>query len=1189
MNELTPHQARALDFEHSISLSANAGSGKTFVLAKRYLQIAVEGGVPLNKIAAITFTDKAAGELYKRIADEIEMQFRNSDDIHLRKKLESLRRQLVSANVSTIHSFCLNILKEFPVEAELDANFTPIDEITARELLELSIEELVKVKLEKEDDDDIKSLIRLFSAKNRFVAELRKLILHRKVVISLAEDLYKKSIDEIAVRFDEIFKEYLKKVLKARHLYFIENLKRINNIVLDNDQGNEIAVRISRLIKRIEETESECDFIQILHTIKNELFTKSGGIKKQGYLPSGRRDGLQDAVIDVEISLKNYCTIECGDNYKEIELQLARIGKLLINLFNDTMNLYAQKKKESGYLDYEDILIKTKQVLELENVQQRLSEKFNYLMVDEYQDTNELQYQIFLPILDYLNKGNLFIVGDEKQSIYRFRDAELEVFKKTNTDIKLKSGDDYLLTLPDSFRMSPAISLFTNLIFKRLFAHPSELYNEVSHSDLICAKDEKQKGGVTILLAEKGEDITEAELVSKQIFSLINGSAGDFTWKDIAVLVRKRSAFNDLEKEFTKLNIPYSILGGKGFYQRQSIYDIYNYFSFLLDPENDAALVGLLRAPFYSLSDLQIFEISLQRCNSFWENLKLASAADERLKYAVEQLNENIDLAGEYDITLLLRKILSETEFVAVQASRPDGEQELANIEKMLKLTNNFTSQGFRTLYDYVNFLKDAITNRDDESQAELPGRTNAVNILTLHQAKGLEFSVVFLFKCDETARFDSVKSKSLNIDKIFGLLTKVPEKGNYFNEYKSAPVVTLYNFIEKKKTLAEVKRLFYVGITRAENYLFLSATANGNKPFDPSSFIGLLLGGLQLRNFEEEINIEDELTFLVKDNNRFENVTRKIDLTIPVLKNIAVNNIAETIEPSVMEKKLELSELEDKPEGEIISATKVAAYSQCPFKYKLIYVSGYSSLFSDYKHWKNKKNIIKWHKKESLDDEDKMDIDIADVPSAFKGQLIHRILQEEIPSDNLTDFIHAGLISNYQKKFIGKKQLDKFIDNVIESMNKLYASKQFKNLKSYSNYRNEFEVYVKEKNHYLYGIIDKVIFERNRVIIIDYKTDDVEENELESKAEYYFTQLKFYVYIVSKLFTSFEQFEVRIIFLNFPDKPFIRIFNRDDLESLHKQISGIIFNILEENFPKNYSHCTGCNFSPDKTYCIDK
>ena len=118
MNELTPHQQKALDFNHSISLTANAGSGKTFVLTKRYLQIAVKGGIPLSKIVAITFTDKAAGELYNRIANEIEIQFRNSNDVQLQKRLESIRRQLVSANISTIHSFCLNILKEFPVEAD---------------------------------------------------------------------------------------------------------------------------------------------------------------------------------------------------------------------------------------------------------------------------------------------------------------------------------------------------------------------------------------------------------------------------------------------------------------------------------------------------------------------------------------------------------------------------------------------------------------------------------------------------------------------------------------------------------------------------------------------------------------------------------------------------------------------------------------------------------------------------------------------------------------------------------------------------------------------------------------------------------------------------------------------------------------------------------------------------------------
>ncbi|MFB3057591.1 MAG: UvrD-helicase domain-containing protein, partial [Ignavibacteriaceae bacterium] len=154
--ELTPQQFKALDFKHSISLRANAGSGKTFVLSKRYLEIAIEGAVPLQNIAAITFTDKAAGELYKRIAEEIEKQICSSTDNSERIKLEKIRRQLVSANISTIHSFCINILKEFPVDAELDANFTSIDTNKSYELLELSIEEILKEKLKDTSNDEIK-------------------------------------------------------------------------------------------------------------------------------------------------------------------------------------------------------------------------------------------------------------------------------------------------------------------------------------------------------------------------------------------------------------------------------------------------------------------------------------------------------------------------------------------------------------------------------------------------------------------------------------------------------------------------------------------------------------------------------------------------------------------------------------------------------------------------------------------------------------------------------------------------------------------------------------------------------------------------------------------------------------------------------------------------------------------------
>jgi ATP-dependent helicase/nuclease subunit A len=144
MNKLTPHQNNALNYHNHISLTANAGSGKTFVVSKRFVEIALKEKIPLSKIVAITFTDKAASELYKKISEciqELIITTGNNPDV---RQLENLRRQLISSNISTIHSFCLNILKEFPVEAELDANFVPIDEKLSAELIEMSVDKMLK-------------------------------------------------------------------------------------------------------------------------------------------------------------------------------------------------------------------------------------------------------------------------------------------------------------------------------------------------------------------------------------------------------------------------------------------------------------------------------------------------------------------------------------------------------------------------------------------------------------------------------------------------------------------------------------------------------------------------------------------------------------------------------------------------------------------------------------------------------------------------------------------------------------------------------------------------------------------------------------------------------------------------------------------------------------------------------------
>ncbi len=1182
--ELTPQQFKALDFKHSISLRANAGSGKTFVLSKRYLEIAIEGAVPLQNIAAITFTDKAAGELYKRIAEEIEKQICSSTDNSERIKLEKIRRQLVSANISTIHSFCINILKEFPVDAELDANFTSIDTNKSYELLELSIEEILKEKLKDSSNDEIKYLIRLFGSKVNLVKQLRTLIGNRKTVLKLKNNIYSDDVEKIAGYFRESFSKYFQIIYLPQIKSLRKDLTTINNKVIEDDPDNELSKNVFYLIKDLIENSKSGEIIKIVHLIIETICTKDNKIRKAKYLPAGLRHGFEEKINDVENILNDLSSIEIDESTKSIEYQLALAGKKLIDLFDDTLFLYDQKKRELGFLDYEDILIKTKTLLQSENVAKYLSDKFKYLMVDEYQDTNEIQYEIFMPILDYLKKGNLFIVGDEKQSIYRFREAELEVFKKTNLNISDKDGSEYLITLPDSFRMEPEICLFTNVLFKNLFCNPTKLYNEVEHSELICAKSDNTGGKVSILIAEENSDIIEAELISRQILKLFNENS-ELDWKDTAVLVRKRNSFKELEKQFAKFKIPYKIIGGRGFFQRQSIYDIYNYFSFLLDTNNDAALIGILRSPFFSMSDLEIFKISMNYGYSFWEKMLESKSDDKQVTAAVIQLRQYLQFADNRDFNTLLTEIFKTTNFLTVLASRADGEQELANIDKLQRISNTFSNQGFKTLYDYVNFLKDAITKLDEEAQAGLASQSNAVSILTLHQAKGLEFPVVFLYKCSEVSQKNMVKSKYISVDKNFGLLTKMPVDGDYFGDYKSAPIILIRDYIETKKEVAEIKRLFYVGVTRAKKYLFLSATLKKNNKFNSSSFLGLLIDGLDINLDLDEIIIEDDLIFLRKENKSYKNIKKLYKTIIPIIKEVELPAVKKSkTKERIKTKNFLLREIEDTSKGEIISATKVASYSQCPLKYKFIYKYGYTDLYNDFRSFRNKD----YDKNNSNDNVGKEDIrngvEVESLrlnnASSIKGQIIHKALQKEIINDNLQKYIYHEVAAAYPNFFESQETKDIFTKNILDMLNAFYHSGEYNYLNKYSRYKNETEIYLNEKDYYLYGIIDKLIITDDKYIIVDYKTDDIEKGLIENRVKYYINQLNFYVYIVSKLHKEFDEIEVRLIFLKFPNDPFVVNYNRKNIEEIRKDILKIIKGILREEYPKNLSHCCECNFS---------
>ncbi|HSD62716.1 MAG TPA: UvrD-helicase domain-containing protein [Ignavibacteriaceae bacterium] len=1195
MNSLTSHQQKALTFDKHVSLTANAGSGKTFVLSRRFLEIAIAEKGSLKKIAAITFTDKAAGELYRKIADEVERKFTDSTDQEEKNLFSKIRRQLVSANIATIHSFCIDVLKQFPVEAGLDANFRPVDEITSNELIELSVEETLKESLSDRDADETRYLVRFAGSKLALSRQLIKLIKERKKVLLLREEFYNQSVEKIAAKFYDDFCETAEILIQRGKDEFINALTAINEAVLAEKNENSNALEVKKLLIDFRFKQSAEEKINILGLINGIAFTGKGKVRDNAYLTKSLRDSFIREISITEKYIGELSSLKIIPNHKEIENELARFGLAIINLFTLALAKYDSAKKENGYLDYEDILILTKNILMNPSVKVELSKKFRYIMVDEYQDTNEIQYKIFLPILDNLREGNLFVVGDEKQSIYMFRDAELEVFKMTKKNISDVSGENFLLTLPDSFRMAPGICLFVNELFRNLFSDPIELFNEVTHSDLVCAKMEDTQSLIEIIIGadEKNENagndcLSEAELVAGRIISLINGIGitEKLNLRDVAVLVRKRKSFASLEKTFIEKNIPFNIVGGKGFYQRQSVYDIYNYFSFLLDNKNDAALVGILRSPFFSVSDSIIYEVSLDLGETLWHKLIKYSKENEKLKRAAELLEMNILLARTYSPSQILRKILSESPYLSVLSQKAAGEQEVANISKLVRLTIDFQGKGFKTLYDYVNFLKESIEETEDEAQAAIADESDSVKIMTLHQAKGLEYPAVFLFNAQETTVPEMIKKGDVLIDKKFGLLTRVPSN-DFFGKPDTAPVNLVSNIISSKKETAEIKRLFYVGATRAKNYLFISAPES--KSYKDNSFMKLLLNGLNIDLGREEFILENKLSFLKKDNDQLINFSENLSQIIKIRRNLS--DIPEYhIEHDKINIKPELLTLviKDLPEGEFITATKFAVFKQCPLKYHLTFDYGVSGLISGYKKFL----INKWNKKKiqydfnireksnETEEEEKHDI-----PSELRGSIFHKILQ----SDRLlTDSEEILRLIGSEAPELKEDEKTELMRDIKDHLEKLSESPVYKKISVLKKFYNEYEIYLNEKDYFLHGIIDKLILENDKAIIVDYKTDDLDREEICDHAEVYFPQLKFYSYIISRFYKDLTSFELRIIFLKFPDEEVVEVIDRKRASQFGNEIEQMVIQIRSGEFTQNLSHCKNCSVAVNNKCIVD-
>ena len=516
--EFTRNQKKAHDLNRHISVTAGAGSGKTAVLVHRYLKILLEENLPPNQVVAITFTEKAAAELKQRIINEVNARLK--EEPHS-AQLERIKIGMLSAQISTIHAFCARILREYPIEADVDAGFSVLQGIQQRlilrEIIDFTLREIADRPDRDENREKLVDLLRIFG-KTRLEQHLYELINQREMVDRLIRGLYCQTDSEVLEGWHEFVQRQLARSLTDQ--FPIEDWSRCLNNVLAVARGRN-AAEVQELVADIRPNMEPQEAVSPLREIAALIVTQSGTISKRDFLGLRVETNTIEGEIDFLVRAANH--LLSFPVFTDDDKLLIRVTRLLIDVYDEVQRAYEDRKRQAGQLDFDDLQIKVRDLLQQEeSICKQLAPRYPYIMVDEYQDTDHLQYEIIKLLSSDFQSGNLFIVGDQNQSIYRFRGADVRVFDQTRREIiEYQSAltkdftwkDEILetsdlerrgtLRLPENFRLLRNLVGFVNLIFESLMKGRNEF--EVEYESLIHGRSTDQPGDVELLISSREE------------------------------------------------------------------------------------------------------------------------------------------------------------------------------------------------------------------------------------------------------------------------------------------------------------------------------------------------------------------------------------------------------------------------------------------------------------------------------------------------------------------------------------------------------------------------------------------------------------------------------------------------------------------------------------------------------------
>lgn len=1188
MTKLTKEQFEALDLSAHTLVTANAGSGKTFILTKRFLETIQQKKIRFNQIVAITFTEKAASELLSRISSQLDEILNNTKNFltgNEYQRLREFRQHILSAKISTIHSFCFDILKEFPVEAEIDPSTEVIDEITRKDFIEKSIEETLIENLENEN---VKDILRIFG-KDTTIKFIENLINKRYFTDILIDKIYNFNVIE-QKNFEQNFLDYFEKINETAqkyftdiyHYLFLEILglfPQIKNEVTLKKGKEELIEKINGLENQIKLFTQQLDFKKldsIFEAITQILLTRQDWKVRKTYFKNADENSAITQFQKIINNLKDFYEKILWD--KEFEKEKYKLTLTVIDLYKKAKEKYHYFKTLEGSLDFDDLLILTDKLLENENIRNQLKNRYFFVLVDEFQDTDTIQFNIIKKLTDNFNQTNIvFAVGDEKQSIYGFRNAQLSVFQDFKNFLKSYETEQLkskVVTLSTNYRSAPSIAAFVNYVFGSLWKSKKveevsiNYHQEVEYSPLKVGREKFSDENITIIVNEESESqpdkignyILELIKSDKKIFDREQGIFRKIGFGDFALLFRTRDEIKDFEFSFFKKQIPFVVSGGRGYFQSEEIRDWINYLNFLANPSSDDALLSILRSPFFALDDNLLLKISQQQGENFFNklyNLVQNQNYNRILSDTYNILEKHLQISSRYTIPELLQTILDDTLYFGKIDYHPKRFQIIANIKKLINLAHKFETSGLRDLKSFSLYLKDAF-EKEDTAEATLSEIKGSVQFMTIHQAKGLEFPIVILPNFERNLQSSSIKYGEISINDYFGFCFKLKASdGENYHTLSSF----FGNKINEKIDFNEQLRVLYVALTRATEKLVISFYHKSDeKKNNSKSFKQILLDQLPPINLDNNnsLEIDTKLSFIEKTEEEIREITKNYKLKIDVVKDLneseeklTIQNQNEKLEASNL--KLFLEDINEKVKQEIFTATQLNVFNQCPTKFLLKFVIGY--------------NPLKITSSEFNFDEK--------VSGADFGLLFHQLMEKiQKPDLNEAKYILENLLANFPQsiKSIYEKE-------VLKKFSEALKNELFQKIILHPNSLREFEIIIKFGNHFLLGILDRINLDDNRITIIDYKTDTFSEENFDEKVKEYITQMEFYTLITSEYFKNSREIHLVLFFINL-NKYYQKQFHNDEIIQIKKKFIQMLEKIESLSFEKNLDNCKLCEYA---------